>query len=409
MPFDKKTHEENKTVKTAFIKETLAAIRREGLYRENISFEPLSATHVKTADGRIHLALASNNYLGLTHHPGVIAACLDAAEKYGTGSGAARLVSGSHPLYEVLEKNLAAFKNTEAAISFGSGYMANIGVISALMNKNDLIFSDALNHASIIDGCRLSGAKIVVFPHADTEALERLLAHTPCAGKRLIVSDGVFSMDGDIAPLDRLVPLAESFDALLMVDDAHATGVLGEGRGTAHHFGLEGRVDVEMGTLSKALAAAGGYVAGSKDLISYLVNKARSYIFSTALPPALIAAAAAALDILRESSALVDRLAHNSRFFRTKLVEHGLSPGGGVTPIIPLIVGDNEAALNAARALREEGLIVGAIRPPTVPWGQSRLRLTVSAAHTKEELESAAEKIARILRSQRSYFQGEVV
>jgi 8-amino-7-oxononanoate synthase len=385
-------------VKTAFLQETLRAIREEGLYRENMSCEQVCATHVKTADGRIHLALASNNYLGLTHHPDVIAACLEAAAKYGTGSGAARLVTGSHPLYEVLEKKLAAFKHTEAAITFGAGYMANIGVISALMNKNDLIFSDALNHASIIDGCRLSGAKIVVFPHADTKALEKLLAHTPCAGKRLIVSDGVFSMDGDIAPLDRLVALAESFGALLMIDDAHATGVLGEGRGTAHHFGLEGRVDVEMGTLSKALASAGGYVAGSRELIDYLVNKARSYIFSTALPPALIAAAAAALDILRESSVPVDRLAHNSRFFRGRLAEHGLSPGGSLTPIIPLIVGGSETALGAARALREEGLIVGAIRPPTVPRGQSRLRLTVSAAHTEEDLENAAKTIARVLR-----------
>lgn len=376
-----------------FIDTYLQERRELDLYRQPVTYQPVDAAHV-LLDNKPHLMLASNNYLGLTHHPQVKQAAVEAIERYGTGSGGSRLTTGSHPLYEVLEQDLAAFKGTEAAVVFNTGFMANVGAISALVGPGDVVLSDEYNHASIIDGCRLSRAQTVVYRHADMEHLQELLETTPCQGHRLIVTDGVFSMDGDIAPLGTIVELAERYTALVMVDDAHAMGVIGQGgRGTVSHFGLQGRVQVQMGTLSKALASEGGYIAGSRQLISYLVNKARSYIFSTAQAPATIAAACAAISVLSGNPELVHKLQANAAWMRHKLTQAGLTVEGGGTPILPVMVGEAAVAIRMSRELREAGFIVSAIRPPTVPPGTSRLRLTVSAAHTQAELAEAAEKI----------------
>lgn len=376
-----------------FIDEYLAQRRALDLYRQPVTYHPVDAAHV-LLEGKRHLMLASNNYLGLTHHPLIKQAAYSAIEIYGTGSGGSRLTTGSHPLYELLEQELAAFKGTEAAIVFNTGFMANIGAVTALVGPGDAVFSDEYNHASIIDGCRLSRAHTVIYRHADMAHLKEMLATTPCQGRRLIVTDGVFSMDGDIAPLDSIVELAEQCSALVMVDDAHAMGVIGEGgRGTVSHFGLHRRVHVQMGTLSKALAAEGGYVAGSRALINYLMNKARSYIFSTAQAPATVAAARAAIQVLSANPDMVQRLRNNADWMRDRLIRAGLSVEGGGTPILPVMIGEAADAVAMSRELKGAGLIVSAIRPPTVPPGTSRLRLTVSAAHTQEELADAAEKI----------------
>lgn len=377
------------------LKSTLSKLQLAGLYRENPVYEPIDGAYV-LADGRRCLQLASNNYLGMTHELLVQQAAKAAIDKYGTGSGGARLTTGSHPLYAELENKLAKFKETEAALVFNTGYMANIGAISALMGKNDVIFSDELNHASIIDGCRLSGAKRVIFPHSDMSALARLLAGTACSGNRLIAVDGVFSMDGDIAPLPELVQIAKQYQALLMVDDAHATGVIGNGHGTAAYFGLQQAVPIQIGTLSKALGGEGGYVAGKRELIDFLINKARSYIFSTALAPATIAVANAALDCLIKSDILVKQLLNNAMFMREQLAKNSVDVIGTITPILPIVVGEADTTLAIAKKLAEQGIIVSAIRPPTVPQGQSRLRITVTAKHNKAELQQAAKIIGQI-------------
>lgn len=373
------------------------AIKKSGLYRENPVYTPIDATHV-TEGGRRYLVLSSNNYLGFTHHPAVRQAALEAVQAYGTGSGGARLTSGSHPLFRLLEREIAAFKGTEAALVFNTGYMANLGTISALVGEEDTVFSDALNHASIIDGCRLSGARKVVFAHSDLRDLEAKLQQASRGKKRLIVVDGVFSMDGDVTPLEGLAELAQRYDALLMVDDAHATGVLGGGRGTAAHFGLEGAVDIQMGTLSKALGAEGAYVAGRKELIDFLINRARSYIFSTALSPAPVAAALAAVRLLREDASAVRALQENASVMRAALRSQGLRVAEHPTPIIPLVLGTAKAAVRAAARLKERGILLSAIRPPTVAEGQSRLRLAVSAAHVRSELLAAAGCIAETVK-----------
>lgn len=371
----------------------LDQVRENDLYRETIEYEPIDSTHVMV-NGQACLMMASNNYLGLTHHEQVKQASIDAIITYGTGSGGARLTTGTHPLYKLLEEGMASFKGTEAAVVFNTGYMANVGTITALAGKNDVIFSDQLNHASIIDACRMSKASTVVYQHNNMEHLKECLAGTNCTGRRLIVTDGVFSMDGDIAPLDEIVELAEQYEAMVMVDDAHALGVIGlGGRGTVSYFGIEGRVAVQMGTLSKSLGSEGGYVAGSAKLIDYLKNKARSFIFSTALSPATIAAAYAALEVLRNHPDLISRLVDNTCYFNTKLIEGGWKVGKGITPILPIVVGKSSAANHLALELKSAGLIISVIRPPTVPIGTSRLRITVSAAHNKLELAEAAKKI----------------
>jgi len=381
-----------------FFADYLRSVKEQNLYRTPTSYQPLDAIRVEE-QGREYLLLATNNYLGLTHSSFVKQAAITAVERYGTGSGGARLTTGSYPLYEQLEQELATFKGTEAALVFNTGYMANVGILSGMVNKGDVVFSDELNHASIIDGCRLCRGQTIIYRHGDMEHLAQVLENTPCTGQRFIVTDGVFSMDGDIAPLDQIVSLGEKYDAMIMVDDAHAVGVLGQGgRGTVDYFGLHGRVQIQMGTLSKSLAAEGGYVAGSQELIDYLVNKARSFIFSTALGAGTVGAAYAALQELQATPALVDKLLDNAHYMRTALTDAGLKVGGTVTPILPILVGEAALAVKMAQQLKEQGLLVSAIRPPTVMPGASRLRLTVSAAHERTDLERAVEIIINVSR-----------
>lgn len=379
-----------------FLQHALEQAELENLIRRLVDYIPRDAVHADS-EGRQYLMMAANNYLGLTHHPAVQQAAAAASLTFGTGSGGSRLTTGNHLLYRQLENKLAAFKGTEAALIFNTGYMANVGIISSLAGKGDVIFSDELNHASIIDGCRLSRGKTVVYGHSNMKHLADLLTNTACSGRRLIVTDGVFSMDGDIARLDDIVQLARKADALVMVDDAHATGVIGPGgRGTAASFGLEGQVHVSMGTLSKSLGSEGGYAAGSQILIDYLINKARSFIFSTALAPATTAAAFAALQVLSEHPDMVDRLAANAAYLRTELNQAGFDTCGSTTAIIPVMVGDASLAVKFAHLLKNQGIVVSAIRPPTVPAGASRLRVTVSAAHSPAEITKASQAICMI-------------
>lgn len=381
-----------------FYKEYLFEVKKQALYREPVSYRFLDAVHVELAE-KTYLSLSTNNYLGLTHSPAVQQAAMEAIFQYGTGSGGARLTTGSHPLYEKLEQALAVFKGTEAAVVFNTGYMANVGTISALAGKGDVIFSDELNHASIIDGCRLSKAQTVIYRHTDMADLAEKLKSIHCQGQRLVVTDGVFSMDGDIAPLDQIVDLGKAYQAMIMVDDAHAVGVLGHGGcGTVDHFGLRGKVDIQLGTLSKSLASEGGYVAGSQELIAYLINKARSFIFSTALSPATVAAAQAALRELKSTPELVHKLLGNAQYVREALRNGGISVEGSVTPILPIMVGEVALAVEMVEQLKEKGLLVSAIRPPTVAPGTSRLRLTISAAHDRKELAQAIESIIAVSR-----------
>ena len=371
----------------------LEAKEKEQNKRSIKVYEPIDAVRVKR-NNREFIMMASNNYLGLTHDLRVQQAAKYAVEQYGTGSGGARLTSGTFPLFNELELGIADFKHTEQALVFNTGYMANVGTITALMNKNSVIISDELNHASIIDGCRLSGAHIERYKHKDVEHAEYILKNYKSAYK-MIITDGVFSMDGDIAPLDKLYELGKEYNALLMVDDAHSTGVLGNGRGTAHHFGLTD-VDVQLGTLSKALGSVGGYVAGRKELIEYLVNYSRSFIFSTALSPADIGAALEALTIVKNEPLVVEQLNENTAYMANKLQSMGIECDDE-TPIFPIIVGDNERALSLAYELELRGIIITAIRPPTVPVGESRLRMTVTAAHSQEQLDYVANTLRDLL------------
>lgn len=353
-------------------------------------------------DGRRVLNLSSNNYLGLASHPKLKEASARATQQYGCGSGASRLICGNMALHETLEGRLAAFKHSEAALLYGSGYAANVGIISSLARAGDFVFSDELNHASIIDGCRLSHASVSVFPHNDVPAVEEQLrdvAQTSPDARRLIVVEGVFSMDGDFAPLPELAKLADKYDALLMVDEAHATGVLGPGgRGLVAHFGLERRVPIIMSTLSKALGGFGAFVTCSRDLREYLLNTSRSFIFTTALPPAVVASALAALDVLEEEPALLQRLQENADYLRTQLKGLGYNTLHSQSQIMPVVIGDAARAISMAEQLFREGVLAAAVRPPTVPEGTSRLRVSVMATHTREDLDFAIrafEKIGR--------------
>lgn len=359
--------------------------QEESQFRSPRTYTPIDATHVMYEDST-YLMMASNNYLGLTHHPHVKDRSLQAIQQYGTGSGGARLTSGSFPLFQELEARLAQWKECEKALTFTAGFMANLGTISALVNNGDIIFSDELNHASLIDGCRLSGAKIQVYPHKDVHALEPLLAESMHYGMRFIITDGVFSMDGDIAPLPELLELAERYDALLIVDDAHATGVIGAGRGTAHHFHCESPRIITTGTMSKALGSIGGYVCGSQTIIDYIINHSRPFIFATALSPADIGASIGALEVLAEEPSVYQKLRSNTEYMHKALQSLGI-PSSDDTPIFPIIIGSNEDTLEASRLCEREGIILSGIRPPTVPVNTGRLRLTVTAAHTEEELQ----------------------
>jgi len=378
--------------------EELDELLQKGLYRSMRLVGGAQSGRV-LLEGREVLLLCSNNYLGLADHPTLKEAAIRGVELYGTGSGASRLVSGNMELHEELEMRIASFKGTEAALLFNSGYAANTGIIPALAGKGDVIFSDRLNHASIVDGALLSRARLVRYPHNDVTALDRLLRETEIPGRRLIVTDGVFSMDGDLARLPELVGLKKEYSALLMVDDAHGTGVLGDkGRGSAELFGVMEEIDIQMGTFGKALGSFGAYAAASREMVDYLVNRARSFIFSTSLPPAVISASIAALDLVdsQEGAALRDRVKGNADAFRNALQRAGFSTMGSETQIIPLFVGGAEPAMEFSRELLDEGIFVQGIRPPTVPAGSCRLRCTVMATHTKEELSWAAEVMANV-------------
>jgi len=383
-------------VVTTFARE-LSLLKDQGLYRRLPLIEGGQNSRV-VMDGKEVLLLCSNNYLGLANHPVLKEASMKAVEHYGVGTGASRLVSGTMELHEQLERKIAVFKGTERALLFNSGYAANTGVIPALAQKGDILFSDKLNHASIVDGCLLSRARLVRYPHNDMAFLRRCLAEHRGGGRRIIISDGVFSMDGDMANLTELVAIKKEYEALLMVDDAHGTGVLGAtGRGTAEHLGLSNEIDISMGTLGKALGGFGAFVAGSHEIIEYLVNKARSFIFSTSLPPAVLAAASAAFDIVdsREGADLRQRLAANTEYLRNTLCEAGFDTLGSETQIIPVFVGDAQKTMEFSRALLDEGVFVQGIRPPTVPVGSSRLRFTLMATHDVSDLQRVMKAVCR--------------
>ncbi|MDK2820180.1 MAG: 8-amino-7-oxononanoate synthase [Clostridia bacterium] len=373
----------------------LEEIKKQGLYREMRYLSAPQKPHT-VIDGRKVLLMASNSYLGLCDDNRLKAAAIRAIEKYGVGSGGSRLTTGSYQLHKELEQKIARFKGTEASIVFNTGYMTNVGAIAGIADKSWVVFSDELNHASIIDGCRLSGAKIVVYKHCDMDDLYKKVKEFQ-GNPILIVTDGVFSMDGDIAPLDDIVKIAEEFSALTMVDDAHATGVLGpKGAGTGDYFGLKDKIDLQMGTLSKALASEGGFIAGKQYLIDYLRNKARSFIFTTALAPATIAVAIKAIEIVEREPEARRVLLNNANWLQNKLHDAGFKTLDSQTPIIPIVVGDSEKALQFSNQLLEEGIYIPAIRPPTVPPGTSRLRLSLMATHSQDDLNYALTKIVQI-------------
>jgi len=378
------------------IQEELEQIKNRGLFRSTRLIGGTQGPHVEM-DGRDMLMLCSNNYLGLADSPALIKAAVEATERYGTSSAASRLVSGTMALHELLEREVAAFKQSQAALIFNSGYAANTGVIAALVGRGDVIFSDRLNHASIIDGALLSSARLIRYPHNDVRALEALMKKHRGTGRALIVTDAVFSMDGDMAPLRELIELKEEYKALLLVDDAHGSGVLGEGGcGTAELLGVARKVDILMGTFGKALGSFGAYVALSAELRDLLVNRARSFIFSTSLPPAVLGASLAALKIVRspDGARLREKLRGNAELFRSLLVGFGFSLPEGTTQIIPIQVGPAQTTMRFSEMLLGEGIFVQGIRPPTVPAGACRLRCTVMASHTQQDLVWAAERIS---------------
>jgi glycine C-acetyltransferase len=358
---------------------------------------------VCTFDGRKVINLASNNYLGLTTHPKLREAALEATRKYGVGSGAVRTIAGTMKIHMELEEKIARFKNVEACVVFQSGFAANAGTVSAVLGKDDFIVSDQLNHASIIDGARLSKAKILVFRHKDIGHAEEQLAsikHQP--GRKLLISDGVFSMDGDIGPLPQLCDLAERYGAIMMVDDAHASGVLGRnGRGTIDHFNVDGRVDIQVGTLSKAVGALGGYVCGSRDLIDFLYHRARPFLFSTSHPPSVAATCIAAFDVLQQEPERIEKLWENTRFWKKELGLLGFDIGGRTTPtsetpITPIIIGESKLTMDFSRELFQEGILGTGITFPTVPEGKARIRTIMTATHKKAELDQALEVLKKV-------------
>ncbi len=358
---------------------------------------------VCTFDGKKVINLASNNYLGLTTHPKLREAALEATRKYGVGSGAVRTIAGTMSIHMELEEKIARFKNVEASVVFQSGFMANAGTVSAVLGRSDFIISDELNHASIIDGARLSRATIKVFRHKDVNEAEELLKEVEGEpGRKLLITDGVFSMDGDIAPLPQLCDLAEKYGAIMMVDDAHASGVLGRnGRGTIDHFGVHGRVDIQVGTLSKAIGALGGYVCGTRDLIEFLYHRGRPFLFSTSHPPSVAATCIAAFEVLEQEPDRIQRLWDNTNFFKRELGNLGFDIGGqntpkSETPITPIIVGEGRLAMDFSRELFQNGLMATGIAFPTVPEGKARIRTIVTAAHTQDELVRALDILSKV-------------
>ncbi len=381
----------------AWINDALQDLKERGLYITIRTIESPQGPWL-TVDGRKVLNFCSNNYLGLANDPRLVAAAREALEQYGVGPAAVRTIAGTMSLHVALEQALAEFKEAEAAISFQSGFNANLATIPAIVGRGDVIFSDELNHASIIDGCRLSRAQIIRYPHNDAQALRELLKeHRGQYNRALIVTDGVFSMDGDIAPLPELADLAEEFDAMLMVDDAHGEGVLGHGgRGIVHHFGLQNRVHIEVGTMSKAFGVVGGYVAGPAKIVEWLRQRGRPFLFSSAMTVPDTAACLAAVQILQESTELVDRLWENTRYFKAQMKELGFDIGQSVTPITPVMLGDEKLTQEFSLRLFEEGVFATAIAYPTVPLGKARIRVMISASHSKEDLDFGLEAFAKV-------------
>jgi glycine C-acetyltransferase len=374
----------------------LDQLRRDGLFRPLRVLESPQAAEV-VIGGRRLINLSSNNYLGLNTHPRLIEAAVQAAREWGAGSGAVRTIAGTQTLHEELERRLAVFKKTPAALTFQSGYAVNVGVLSAMLEEGDVVVSDKLNHASIIDGIRLTKADRLLYEHTDVDDAERALKQARDKGYRriLLVTDGVFSMDGDIAPLPALVERAEQYGAAVMVDDAHASGVLGSnGRGTTDHFGLHGRVALNIGTLSKAVGVVGGYIASTQIVRDFLIHKGRPFLFSSSHPPAVVAACIAAVDVLEQEPELIDRLWENTRYYKEKLRELGFDLGRSETPITPVMCGEAGVAMQLSDMLLERGVFAQGIGFPTVPRGQARVRTIVCATHTRDQLDRALDAFA---------------
>lgn len=379
-----------------FLDEELDKLRKKGLHRKLRILEGKQEP-VAIVDGRRVVNLSSNNYLGLNAHPRLIAAAHAAVDRYGVGSGSARTIIGTQTIHEELEEKLAEFKEVGATLVLQSGFAANVGVIQALLEEGDAIFSDELNHASVIDGIRMTKAKRYVYPHKDMNGLRKVLGEGQGARRKLVVTDGVFSMDGDIAPLPQIVELAEEYGAMVMVDDAHGTGVLGtDGKGIVDHFALHGRVQIQVGTLSKALGAFGGFVAGSTALREFLIHKARPFLFSTSHPASIAATCVAAIDLLLEGPELIAKLWENTRYFKSSLAAMGFDTAGSETPITPVIAGSAFKAFAMSDRLFDLGVLAQGIGYPTVPEARSRVRTIVTATHTKENLDFALDAFERI-------------
>ena len=382
-----------------YLAEELDSLKSQGLYRHLRVLDEEQKPRT-SFDHRSVINLSSNNYLGLTTHPKLRERALEATRTLGVGSGSVRTIAGTMSVHMELERRLAEFKRTAATVVFQSGFTANAGTVSSILGKEDFIVSDELNHASIIDGARLSRATIKVFPHRDAEAARAIVQTLPRERRRLIISDGVFSMDGDLGVLPALCDVADEFGCIMMVDDAHASGVFGtNGRGTIDHFGLHGRVDIQVGTLSKAIGALGGYVAGSQALIEFLYHRARPFLFSTSHPPAVAAACLAAIDVLESEPQLIERLWDNTRFFKRGLQSLGFDTGTSESPITPVIVGDAALAMKLSDVLFDNGVFAQGIGFPTVPRGKARVRTIVTATHTRDELQFALDCFAKVGRS----------
>jgi glycine C-acetyltransferase len=380
----------------AFLASELDSLKQQGLYRHLRILEGEQKPKT-TFDHRQVVNLSSNNYLGLTTHPKLRERALDAIRTLGVGSGSVRTIAGTMDIHMELERRLAEFKKTEAVVVFQSGFAANAGTVAAVLSKDDVVVSDELNHASIIDGARLSRATIKVFPHKDADAARAVIKALPASQRKLLITDGVFSMDGDLGALPALCALAEEFGCIMMVDDAHASGVFGkDGRGTVDHFGMHGRVDIQVGTLSKAVGVLGGYVAGSRTLIEFLYHRARPFLFSTSHPPAVAAACIAALDVLEQEPEIIDRLWENTRFFKAGLQALGFNTGMSESPITPVIAGEGALAMKLSDRLFAEGVFAQGIAFPTVARDKARVRTIVTATHTRDELQFALDVFAKV-------------
>jgi glycine C-acetyltransferase len=380
----------------AYLGEEIDSLKQQNLFRRLRVLDGEQKART-TVDGKNVVNLSSNNYLGLTTHPRLREQALLALERFGVGSGSVRTIAGTLEIHLELERRLAEFKKVEAVVVFQSGFTANAGTVSAILTKDDVVISDELNHASIIDGCRLSRATIKVFPHKDVEAARRIAHSLPAGQRKLLITDGVFSMDGDLGNLPALCEVAEETGCIMMVDDAHASGVFGaNGRGTVDHFNVHGRVDVQVGTLSKAFGSLGGYVAGNRNLIEFLYHRARPFLFSTSHPPAVAAACIAALDVLVEEPQIIERLWENTRFFKEGLVRLGFDTGLSESPITPVMAGEGQRAMRLSDRLFQEGVFAQSIAFPTVARDRARVRTIVTATHTREDLEFALDKFAKV-------------